>query len=202
MKNKRGKKIHAPRIVSMRISPERCVCAWCYAGLKLEDSIACDTCKKRHYCGDVCKDRDLRDGRHETWCGKAGEMGCDFEIIDIQGKGKGVVALRCFKQGERIMTERPLLYKYDAVDDYRNLSKSEQDAVLSLVPATAEGDISDKLAQKFKRNAMACADTADSCLCINMPRVNHSCIFNATHHFIPELEAKVLQAEKRSPFHT
>jgi hypothetical protein len=174
---------------------ETVTCGHCYAILNKSTSSKCSKCYKRHYCNRDCQVKDWKKGRHKTWCGKTGEIGYDYQIVDIPGKGKGVVALRDFEQNERIMTERMLLERKSINDDFSKLSEPEQSAVMALMPV--EGSLLDK----FLLNAMSCSEEGDfdqvSGLFINMSRINHDCLGNSFHWFIPYLKSKALFASRK-----
>ena len=100
-------------------------CAWCYAMMDVPSSLAtevkedkekdeheicaatkCPNCP-RIYCTPMCCQLDT--ATHTFWCGKAGEKGVDFDVVDQGVKGLGLVTRRRFQRGEKILAERPIL---------------------------------------------------------------------------------------------
>ncbi|EKX51628.1 hypothetical protein GUITHDRAFT_134519 [Guillardia theta CCMP2712] len=177
---------------------DRVPCGSCYAPLPKSSSSRCGKCRKRHYCNRECQVEDWKLGRHKTWCGKAGEVGYDFQVVDIAGKGKGVIALRGFAKAERVMYERRILSCRTLsgirpiAKSFKKLSEAEKNAILDLFPSEAD------LFKKFSTNSMSCGEEdelgMDSGLFVTMSRLNHSCLSNTNHWYEPYLKSKVLFA--------
>jgi hypothetical protein len=148
----------------------------------------CGKCKKRIYCDKQCQKSDWKSHKH--WCGKSGEINIDYEIKSTHNKGLGTFALRKFKRGDKIMVEKPVM---KSVHD--NLTKNIHKEVMKLMPQN--GNIEDK----FYSNTISCAENStiynrDVGLFLNMSRINHSCVGNTNHKFIPEYGVKILVASR------
>ncbi|KAJ1458567.1 hypothetical protein M885DRAFT_561790 [Pelagophyceae sp. CCMP2097] len=160
-------------------------CAYCYAsaaGFK-----ACSKCGHRFYCSREHQVLDWKKG-HKHWCGKAGELGYDFEVRAAEGKGLGLFALRDFQRCEKILVERPVITvdKHDAAALARvRLPPDEAASVQTAVDALAPG--SGDLRRTFETNCCA-LDDGDSAggLFVHFSRVNHDCVGNSAHVFVPE----------------
>lgn len=170
------------------------MCAQCRCGgADTAASTVCKRCGKRAYCSEACRETDWGAG-HSLWCGKAGELDVDFEVRDMPGKGKGLVALRPFSAFEAIMVERPLLL----TPGTETLGPAATAALLALCP---EGGT---LAEKCTVNRMSCAKPAQgggACAAerrngvfATMARCNHSCLPNAEHHYDADTGIKRLTA--------
>jgi hypothetical protein len=121
---------------------------------------------------------------HQYWCGKAGEIGYDYEIRESANKGLGVFALRGFEKGAKIMAERPLVRT-----EY--LKPSEQSAILNLMPQNCN-----ELKAKFELNAIGIGGkvASSSHVFVTMSRINHHCIGNSDHYYIVQHGVKILTA--------
>jgi hypothetical protein len=154
-------------------------CSNCY---KAEPAFKCGGCKSRKYCSDKCKIQDWKEGGHKLWCGAIGELGKDYEIRLTDVKGLGMFALRNFERGEKIAIEKPiltfsspdLLHKNIRLD---GLLESQVEAIRNLAPSG-----SSNLYEKIALNMMSNGNS-ESCLMINLSRINHDCIGNSDHLF-------------------
>lgn len=115
-------------------------CAFCLQEIK--KFIFCGGCRKRAFCSGDCAENDLtvKGQGHHGWC----DLVCGEEDLDwmvrtvLGGKGLGVIALRDFPKGSRIMVDR-LLSKAEAENCPR---------VLDLSPDNGSFEI------KFRRNSI------------------------------------------------
>lgn len=100
-----------------------------------------------------------------------GEEGHDWEVRYINDtKGFGVVALRDFERGERILAERIL----DRKVVLSSLSPTEKLAVQELMPVA--GTMLDRL----HTNALSTDEGGG--ICLRLVRANHACVPNACHY--------------------
>ena len=85
-------------------------CAFCLQ--EIRKFIICQRCRKRAFCSEDCKKKDWaeRGQGHKNWCNLVcGEEDLDWTIRSVlNGKGLGVIALRDFPKGSRIMVDRVL----------------------------------------------------------------------------------------------
>jgi hypothetical protein len=154
-------------------------CAYCYA--ESEEHKACGRCKSRYFCSKECQKKDWKQG-HKHWCGKSGEKNIDWEIRDVEGKGKGMFALKTFEKNDKIMVERPVISISNASDFSRVKLEagSEHDAVVELAHCK-DGSLADI----FGTNCAALDDDSEETgLFVDFSRINHSCIGNTTHNFM------------------
>lgn len=123
--------------------------------------------------------------------------------------GLGLFTLRDFERGAKILVERAVATQPGAaggavmgrqIIDFSKLyeSKSLMDAAMALAPAQ-----SSSLSEKFLINAAAQSDDSDedggSGLFLNFSRVNHDCIGNSSHYYVPDLKLKLLVANHAIP---
>eukprot|EP00933_Yihiella_yeosuensis_P043040 TRINITY_DN37750_c0_g1_i1.p1 TRINITY_DN37750_c0_g1~~TRINITY_DN37750_c0_g1_i1.p1 ORF type:complete len:373 (+),score=51.18 TRINITY_DN37750_c0_g1_i1:102-1220(+) len=123
----------------------------------------------------------------EPWRANLGKS----KVVDMDGKGSGVLATSNLKMGDLICEEVPALnYRHPAgltlsefcskeimgpiADQFEALSKEKQEAVMSLSDFTVEGCKS--LPGILRTNALGRGTDADySIICPNVARFNHSC---------------------------
>jgi hypothetical protein len=176
-------------------------CAFCYAPAK--KLLVCGQCHKRRYCSKDCQSSDWKEASHKHFCGKAGEIGIDYDVRPPEdGRGLGMFARRSFEKNEIIMAERPIIKFNDGVFHkngwdqigWDQIPASVKPAILTLLPT--DGTIK----QKIQTNGIACTDDTDDVhetgLFVKMSRVNHSCIGNTTHLYLENRRAKILVASR------
>ena len=141
---------------------------------------------------------DWKNG-HKQWCGKTGENGHDWEIRETSKSGYGIFLKRKFLRQETILIERPAL----CVEEYNEVSKNSvlynsnyRDNPASVNRAvenlSSKGDRT--LNEIFKTNCIATGEEGENgkltnraVCCLNFSRINHSCLGNTHHNFIPDL---------------
>ena len=164
----------------MVAGPQECgCCAFCYKECNYDTLRVCDGCKKRRYCSIQCQRTDWSDApsargqRHKIMCGlECGEEGHDWEVRYInKTKGFGLVALRAFSRGQRILAERAI----DRKVVLRSLTPAERVAIEDLMPEG--GSMMDKL----NTNAL-CTEEGTGAICVRLVRANHACVPNACHY--------------------
>lgn len=151
-------------------------CATCYT--KLETPLACGKCRKRAYCSRQCQKRDWKKNFHKIWCGQAGELNHDYEILPAGKKGMGVFAKRKFSHGDTIMVEHSVCTSINPIAVHPDAVW----AVESLMPVGAKVS----LVEKFNLNAMGSPVDGSLGLFLNLARVNHACLGNSDHSYVPE----------------
>jgi hypothetical protein len=126
-----------------------------------------------------------------------------FEVIEVPGKGKGLVALVDIAKGTRILCEKPLLtarnnspamLHQDLVPKIKALSKDQQRQFLSL-----HNNFPGKYAFSgiVKTNALPCGCGSDiggiyPTICL----INHSCMPNAHNNWNEEKEHETIHATR------
>jgi hypothetical protein len=125
------------------------------------------------------KDRSLPGQDHTIWCDiNFGEEDLDWIVTNVSaGKGSGVVAVKQFLRGSRIMVD-PILTRSDA-EKHPGFEKLE--------PSNESNS------QKFDLNCIAGSKTS---LCLRIARVNHSCSPNAAYILDKKLKVGILFAER------
>jgi hypothetical protein len=173
---------------------DRC-CGWCY-GLGADKW--CAKCQ-RAYCSRECQIKDWKVGHHKAWCGKSGEKCIDYEVRDAGGKGLGLFTKRDFKRGDKILVERAVAIRTgdggERPIDFRKIlgNTNLMNATMALAPPG-----STNLIEKFFANCVALGgdeEKAGSGLFLNFSRVNHDCVGNVTHYYIPDQQLKILVAD-------
>ncbi|KAL5524496.1 hypothetical protein ACEPAF_9636 [Sanghuangporus sanghuang] len=118
-----------------------------------------------------------------------------FDVVDIPGKGKGVVAMRDIEQGALLIKERPLIVVASSTDSspahllksrLRNLTPSQRDEYYSLsyvhpgkdLKSLSEDDITLAI---FQTNGISAGDSVG--LFPRTARLNHGCsaAFNSVY---------------------
>lgn len=136
-------------------------CAFCYKQqAAAAPMVQCAKCNKRCYCDSACMAADWsgEGGQgHERWCGFTGEIGTDYEVRDVLGKGLGLFALRPFKRFDVILAERPMMKSPWPL--FSALSAPEAAALEALCPN------GEPVAQKILANQMGCALPDGDCRC-------------------------------------
>lgn len=148
--------------------------------------LVCAKCQHRKYCSRDCQVADWKCG-HKHWCGKAGEIGFDYEMRQSEGKGLGVFALRRFELGDKVMAERGFTYP-----SIHNVPPSIQSAIDKLAPCDSRD-----LRMKVQTNAIGTGDDitiSEAGIFINMSRVNHHCTGNTEHYYIVKHKVCILTA--------
>lgn len=162
-------------------SPSPMHCAFCLSSISHRSPIRCDLCSRRIYCSEECQaeDNKEKDGvgqNHKNWCSlEYGEEGIDWEVRKISPeKGMGVVALRKFRDGERVMIERGLTH---------------EQVVAGLHPAMKDLEPKDgSLDDKFSLNAVGVPDGGEDRLGVRVSRCNHGCNYNVQYWWTPSEE--------------
>ncbi|KAL5501622.1 hypothetical protein ACEPAH_8882 [Sanghuangporus vaninii] len=118
-----------------------------------------------------------------------------FDVVDIPGKGKGLVAMRDIEQGELLIKERPLIVVPSSInlsptqllkDRLRNLTQNQKDEYYSLsyvhpgkdLKSLSEDDITLAI---FQTNGISAGDSVG--LFPRTARLNHGCsaAFNSVY---------------------
>jgi hypothetical protein len=166
------------------------ICTVCCVSLQDSKSrLRCGKCLKRLYCSKDCQIIDWNSHAHKHWCCKAGEIGYDYEIKPSDKyKGLGVFALRNFREGEKIMAQRPFV-----IEDLPLLNQNQIAQIKKLEPSD-----SDLIADKFDFNALECGKGINPVLCLDASRINHQCPFveNCSHYWIKEHGVKIIYAKR------
>ena len=159
-------------------------CTFCYTSIpNTTVHFSCHGCGDA-YCSPACLRQDWKT-HHAPWCGvDYGRKGRDWIIQHISStKGDGVVALRDFRDGERIMVERML--------DGDIAADPAFGAFMELGPKES----SDPL-EKYKINAIGSNDHRGvfGGIFVNMSKVNHACEPNSFTHYEPKSNTMALIA--------
>ncbi|KAF2682099.1 SET domain-containing protein [Lentithecium fluviatile CBS 122367] len=135
-----------------------------------------------------------------------------YEVQDVPGKGKGLVAKRAIKKGSRIMLDSPRIIASSRLPFHvgpaeglqllsvavERLPRADKELVTSLDKGLGGTGVDDVL----KTNSFACQinddGVEDSYLCLfpEVARINHACRPNAHARFIPKtllMEIKALR---------
>jgi len=133
-----------------------------------------------------------------------------WKLVDIEGKGKGLIAANDIQAGDRIMIDRPLVKLPPGSD--RTVVAQDLLASLNLLPEEDKLEYftltsnPSKLPQDpgarvteemmalsiFESNAVRSGN--ESALYKNVCRINHSCLPNAMYSYRAELDALVVHA--------
>ncbi|KAG8683108.1 hypothetical protein FRC09_016290, partial [Ceratobasidium sp. 395] len=118
-----------------------------------------------------------------------------FDVVDIPGRGKGVIASRDIKQGERLITEKPLFIVPKRLTDrtdprtlirttVSSLSQSDQAAFFTLSYAKPNTSTPDIPFEIFQTNAIS-AGSIGTGLFPRTARLNHGCsrAFSAVYNW-------------------
>ena len=133
---------------------------------------------------------------HSKWCGKSGEIGFDFIVQEVEGKGLGLFELRDISRCEKILTERPVVSVVEiaVVNPEIQLRKeplSVRQAFFKLAPGTGT------LQTTFDTNLVRINPAGgDSGIFINFSRANHSCLGNCEHEFLEDHGAMIMIASR------
>jgi len=110
----------------------------------------------------------------------------DFEMRKVAGKGVGMFALRDFKRGDKIFTERPLI-THDLFSN--EVPEPSRWAVDALMP------LNGSLRAKLKLNSIRVQRMVPPYkLFVMLARMNHSCLGNTHYEDIPTRGAAMLIA--------
>jgi hypothetical protein len=169
----------------MPFDPTAPFCSFCYKqNADTEQQLKrCGKCHMRQYCSQECQTDDWHNGHHQLFCGKAGEIGLDYEIRPIDGKGLGVFAKRDLKRNDTIFVELPVVQPSDV-----SLPEEEsvQEAIMALTPTDSS------FQSKYEHNNVGR-------LCLTFSRVNHDCIGNSHHSYDDEKGLFLLVANHTIP---
>lgn len=187
-------------------------CAFCLNPINALRILLCGNCRRRAYCSKQCQERDWkikdsdeptqeqRGQGHVNWCGlAAGEEDLDWKVVEVKGKGLGVVALRDIPAGFRIMVEAaqrsPFAHPKTSDLTPLSLSLSSKEVEGRVRPATATEH---ELRIKYYLNTIGCGDADPEyfVLCLRMARLNHACFPNADHFYDAERGVKVGHVER------
>ncbi|KAK7053564.1 SET domain-containing protein [Favolaschia claudopus] len=130
----------------------------------------CGKCKNRLYCSRECQKKHWP--IHKTQCGVKFPT---IEIVDIPGKGKGVITKEHIARGTLIISEKPRIIVPDVLSPggvKEALSQfSEEDLIFFLsFPATESWNIMDRF-----KHFTPCVGDDKRGLCETICRVNHTC---------------------------
>jgi hypothetical protein len=168
----------------MPFDPSTPFCAFCYKQNTEQQLKRCGKCHTRQYCSEECQLDDWGRGQHKLFCGKAGEIGLDYEIRpSICGKGLGVFAKRDLKRNDTIFVERPVA---QAPNPSMPEEESVQQAIMALTPTDSS------FLSKYEHNNVGR-------LCLTFARVNHDCIGNSHHSYDDEKGLFILVANHAIP---
>ena len=148
----------------------------------------CVRCHSVTYCGKQCQTKDW--ARHKRLC-------VPVVIVEIQGKGRGLVASKDFKMGDLIIRDKaavtiadgtpPIHYGLQIKRQLENLSEEERGEFYKLtrnnvLKPALETDIGIQFFTEiaiFANNQIE-GHGADKCLFISLSLLNHSCASNAS----------------------
>lgn len=158
-------------------------CASCLIELNEAKVTLCTGCDRRAYCSNSCQTLDWDNGgqSHTIWC----KLGCleedlDWEIIEVEGKGLGMVSKVVIKPFTRILIDK-WFENGDGHPEIENLTP-------------IDGSISDK----YEMNSFSCSNSGGSgVVCPRISRVNHACDSNASHHSDEFNSCKILYSTRR-----
>jgi hypothetical protein len=138
----------------------------------------------------------VRKGRHYS------DFADRYEVQDVPGKGKGLIAKRLIEKGSYIMTDSPRIIASQRIPFHvgpteglnmldiavKQLRHTDKEMVLALDKSSEDGGIDDIL----KTNSFACqirddgVDDTYLCLFPEVARINHACRPNAHARFHPK----------------
>lgn len=135
-----------------------------------------------------------------------------FEVVDLPGRGKGLIAIRDIEQGERIITEKPTFVAPEQITGspaefvaklLREANPADREAVLSLSYVNFPKDLDpetnpDEVALAiFQTNAVAIMNGVG--IFPRMARLNHGCssAFNAVYTWREKEGVLVVHALKK-----
>ncbi|KAH8180027.1 SET domain-containing protein [Sarocladium implicatum] len=125
-----------------------------------------------------------------------------FEVADIPGKGKGLIALADIPQGTRISCEKPMLLAPCLGPDALEISLAAQLKKLSRAEQRQFLSFRNNFPGKYpfggiiRTNALPCGSgsTVDAGMYPIACRINHSCLPNSQHKWNPELKHETVHA--------
>ncbi|KAJ6517272.1 hypothetical protein C8R47DRAFT_1312814 [Mycena vitilis] len=160
-----------------------------------EGKMRCAKCKRYFYCSAECQHKDWR--THKKECKPLPRIA----IVDIPGKGKGVIAKEHIARGTLIVSERPRVI-LPAADDpnldqaIAGLSEEDLSFILSF-----PGPESNPVRERFEHFMHCVGDDGRDALGLSTTicRVNHTCISpnwgpNAAYSWNDKLKEAVLYA--------
>ncbi|KAJ7606967.1 hypothetical protein DFH06DRAFT_236314 [Mycena polygramma] len=171
---------------------QQCAGAEC----KKEGKMRCGRCRRYLYCSTECQRKDWP--AHKKECKPL----LIIAIVDIPGKGKGVIAKENIARGTLIVSERPriILPADDRKLDQAISRLSEEDLSFIL---SFPGPESDPVRGRFKHFMHCVGDDGKGArgLSTAICRVNHTCHSpewgpNATYSWNDKLKEEVLYATK------
>jgi len=126
------------------------------------------------------------------------------KILDIPGKGKGIVATQKIHQNCLILEETPVIIletekiirediREQLFSHFLNLEQNLQNEVWKLCPENGEIFNPEGLYYKFKSNAFVNTETDDFNLFLTASRFNHSCLPNVGRDFSVNSKGEVVQ---------
>ncbi|CAK7205239.1 hypothetical protein SEUCBS139899_008006 [Sporothrix eucalyptigena] len=141
-----------------------------------------------------------------------------YEVVPVEGKGKGVVARVDIPKGTRIMREKPLIAfpgGYSSIDEaeavilraVRSLTRDQQRAFFSLHNSKVNENKFDPFFMApispilgiFMTNALPVGEDGDGGLFLEVARINHACRPNTKHVWNPQLECMTIHALEDIP---
>lgn len=177
-----------------------------------EAPLKCTGCKMVHYCDVACQKKHWKKHKDDCRC---------YNIVDSEGKGKGMVARRKIEEGEIIVKEKPLFvvktpyaakhlvnHLAEIRKNVMKLEEEQRDAFYELALARPElctkGPGDSKLFGVFQANSIELTDldrkktkTLGAALFLNISRINHSCLPNAVWSY--NLSKRVLEVRASRP---
>ncbi|KAK7001717.1 SET domain-containing protein [Favolaschia claudopus] len=128
----------------------------------------CWRCKERYYCGTECQHADW--SAHKDNCKPSNRL---VAVVDIPGKGKGVIARERIPRGTLLVAEKPRII-LPATSKEKLLKSmsllSEEDKAFILTFPGKDSDLEDRL-----KHFVPCVGDGNTCLCPTICRINHTC---------------------------
>jgi len=139
----------------------------------------CSGCVQVSYCSLQCQKANWK--KHKSVCKP-------FKLIQIDGKGFGLVTTRAVKKAEVIMKENPTLVRHkdcpSLINQFNKHSKSAQKEILDLYHYNTTDPVDKRLEEIFKSNACDIKHGLGVGLYPTIPRMNHSCIPNVVWSYV------------------
>lgn len=146
----------------------------------------CARCKSINYCGVAHQREDWR--RHKMVCSPSPV----YNVVEVAGKGRGLVATRVLDVGQLVITDKPLLMIQGLetppnirrmLEDFEKLSAEKKAKIMAMTdPGVADhkfdhlhlDDVQLQVARKFNTNSLGLGDDLIA-LYENISLINHSC---------------------------
>lgn len=166
-----------------------------FVGCTISADKRCARCQRTFYCSK--EHQRVHWKTHKKTCNSAVVKNAedvrteDFpvKVVEIDGRGLGVVATRNIKCGELIIKEKPLI---DTSGLHSDLKSDQQEKIMALHDAFEEITGKKSVYGCFKTNALARGNNSDdSVLCDIISRFNHSCVPNVYHFWVHPYERMV-----------